>query len=223
MTSKTFQHFERWWIYICSFHHMNPCLYIASFRSRTHHCTIIILCHPVILENKDSYWASGQRITPRKSIFCWLHCATGKWWIFWRHKRLKSCQRASEWRSAVIRSLLWIAWIYTDGRITMKTGRWDFLKNINPTIIPSHSIPSHVETHAGTASRPFHKQGSHEPTALGEIMCGDMELRGREWESENEKLQEDTGVRGGTRWDSKGKRSEESKPNGKLFWNIYLK
>lgn len=176
-------HFDRWGRYICNFHHINVHV-IASFRlwqPLSHHCTAFIFSC-VIQPYLRIKTGIGQVVKELRIgiVFSvdFILCRRERVDFLKTYKRkcgLKSCQRASASRSAVIRSLLWIAWIYTDGRITMKTGRWDFLKNINPTIIPSHSIPSHVETHTGTAPRPFHKQGSHEQTALGEIMCGDME------------------------------------------------
>lgn len=126
----------------------------TQFLSLSHHCIHLFLRHPIIFENKDRNWANGQRITPQNCVFCSLHSVLQEKAEFPQDIQdkceLKSCQRASAWRSPVIRSLLWIAWIYTDGRITMKTGRWDFSKYINPTIIPSHSNPSHVQTHKYT-------------------------------------------------------------------------
>ncbi len=176
------------------------------------HCIHIFLRHPLIFENKDRNWANGQRLTPRNCVFSLFHSVP---------LDFLSCQRASA--SAVIRSLLWIAWIYTDGRITMKTGRWDFSKYINPTIIPSHSIPSHVQTHKYT-----HRYSSASLSQIGVAWANSTGWENMCRHGVKRKCEKTKNCKGRRKTNPENQVSEaapgeESHLNGNLSWDIYLK
>ncbi len=139
------------WINVCTHRQF-------SLTESSLHCIHLFLRHPFIFENKDRNWASGQRLTPRNCVFSWLHSVPLDF--------LKTNVDLSHVREHQRVGLLWLDACSESPGFTLmeglpwKQGDGIFSKYINPTIIPSHSIPptsKHTSTHTGTAPHPFHK------------------------------------------------------------------